>query len=124
MLDIVRARLEGALRVMEARGRLARALAGEPPPDTAVILLDRDGEIQLSSPAASRWLAEHFGAGEHPGWLPRPVAEWLALPPRPPLVSEREGRRLIVRLLPATRTSCCSRRRWRASARMCSSASG
>lgn len=38
-----------------------------------------------------------FGATEHPGWLPRPVAEWLALPP---LVSDRDGRRLTVRLLP------------------------
>jgi DNA-binding CsgD family transcriptional regulator len=100
VLDIVHAQLEGALRAMEARERLARALAGDPPPDTAVILLDRDGEIQRSSPAATRWLAEHFGAADHPGWLPRPVAEWLALPPRPPLVSDREGRRLIVQLLP------------------------
>ena len=100
VLDIVRAELEDVLRATEARGRLARALADEPPLDTAVILLDRDGEIQLSSPSAARWLAEHFGAGEHPGWLPRPVAEWLALPPRPPLVSDREGRRLTVRLLP------------------------
>jgi hypothetical protein len=50
--------------------------------------------------AGERWLAEHFGATEHPGWLPRPVAEWLALPPRPPLVSDRDGRRLTVRLLP------------------------
>ena len=88
------------MRVMEARRRLARALAGDSPPDAAVILLDRDGEIQLSSPAAARWLAEHFGAADHPGWLPRPVAEWLALPPRPPLVSDRDGRRLIVQLLP------------------------
>ena len=46
------------------------------------------------------WLAEHFGAAEHPGWLPGPVAWWLALPPRPPLGSERDGRRLTVRLLP------------------------
>ena len=100
VLDIARAGLERELRISEARSRLARTLAGDPPPDTAVILLDRDGEIQLSSPDAARWLAEHFGAGEHPGWLPAPVAEWLALPPRPPLVSEREGRRLTVRLLP------------------------
>ncbi|WP_051324498.1 helix-turn-helix domain-containing protein [Candidatus Solirubrobacter pratensis] len=100
VLDIVRARLEGALRTTEARRRLARALAGEPRPDTAVVVLDRDGEIQLSSPGAARWLIEHFGVGEHPGWLPAAVAEWLALPPRPPLVSEREGRRLTVRLLP------------------------
>jgi DNA-binding CsgD family transcriptional regulator len=100
VLDIVRAELEGVLRAAEARGRLTRALAGEPPPGSAEILLDRYGEIQLSSADAERWLSEHFGAGEHPGWLPGPVAEWLALPPRPPLVSEREGRRLSIRLLP------------------------
>src|SRR3954449_3150113 len=100
VLDIVGPELEDALRATQARGRLVRALADDPPPGTAVVLLDRDGEIALSSPDAGRWLAEHFGAAEHPGWLPRPVAEWLALPPRPPLVSEREGRRLTVRLLP------------------------
>lgn len=100
VLDIVRAGLEGALRTTEARGRLARALAGEPPPDTAVVVLDPDGEVELASPGAARWFTEHFGVGEHPGWLPAAVAEWLALPPRPPLVSEREGRRLTVRLLP------------------------
>jgi DNA-binding CsgD family transcriptional regulator len=100
VLDIVRPGLEGALRAAEARGRLARALVGKPPPGTAVVLLDRYGEIELSSLDAERWLAEHFGAAEHPGWLPGPVALWLALPPRPPLVSERDGRRLTVRLLP------------------------
>jgi DNA-binding CsgD family transcriptional regulator len=100
VLDIVRPGLEAALRAAAARVRLARALAGEPPPGTAVVLLDRYGEIELSSLDAERWLAEHFGAAEHPGWLPGPVAWWLALPPRPPLVSERDGRRLTVRLLP------------------------
>jgi DNA-binding CsgD family transcriptional regulator len=96
----VRPGLEAALRAAAARVRLARALAGEPPPGTAVVLLDRYGEIELSSLDAERWLAEHFGAAEHPGWLPGPVTWWLALPPRPPLVSERDGRRLTVRLLP------------------------
>ena len=100
VLDIARPELEGALRATQARGRLVRALADDPPPGTAVILLDRDGEIELSSPYAGRWLAEHFGAADHPGWLPRPVAGWLALPPRPPLVSERDGRRLTVCLVP------------------------
>jgi len=99
VLDIVRPGLEGALRAAEARGRLARALVSRPP-GTAVVLLDRYGEIELSSLDAERSLAEHFGAAEHPGWLPAPVALWLALPPRPPLVSERDGRRLTVRLLP------------------------
>jgi DNA-binding CsgD family transcriptional regulator len=100
VLDIARPGLESALRATQARERLVRALADDPPPGTAVMLLDRDGEIELSSPDARRWLAEHFGTAEHPGWLPRPVAEWLALPPRPPLVSERDGRRLTVCLLP------------------------
>jgi DNA-binding CsgD family transcriptional regulator len=100
VLNLVRAGLEDALRVTRARGRLARALAAEPPPGAAVVLLDRWGEVELSSVDAERWLAEHFGPADHPGWLPAPVAEWLALPPRPPLVSERDGRRLTVRLLP------------------------
>ena len=100
VLDIAGPELEGALRATRARGRLVRALADDPPPGTAVILLDDDGEIALSRPDAGRWLAEHFGAADHPGWLPRQVAEWLALPPRPPLVSERAGRRLTVCLVP------------------------
>jgi DNA-binding CsgD family transcriptional regulator len=100
VLDLVCPALEGALRATEARARLARALAADPPPGTAVVLLDRYGEIELSSVDAERWLAEHFGVAEHPGWLPGPVAEWLALPPRPPLVAERDGRRLTICLLP------------------------
>jgi DNA-binding CsgD family transcriptional regulator len=100
VLDIAAPRIEGELRATQARGRLVRALAAEPPAGTAVVLLNRDGEIELSSVDAERWLAEHFGPSEHPGWLPAPVAEWLALPPRPPLVSERDGRRLTVCLVP------------------------
>jgi DNA-binding CsgD family transcriptional regulator len=100
VLDLVRPALEDALRHAEARERLVRALATNPPPDTAVVLLDRHGEIEHSSPEAERWLGEHFGAADHAGWLPRAVAMWLALPPRPPLVSMRDGRRLTVSLLP------------------------
>jgi DNA-binding CsgD family transcriptional regulator len=100
VLDIACPELEGALRATQARERLVRVLADDPPPGTAVMLLNHDGEIERSSPNAGRWLAEHFGAAEHPGWLPQPVAEWLALPPRPPLVSERDGRRLTVSLIP------------------------
>lgn len=100
VLDLVRPALQDAVRAAEARGRLADALADGPPPATAVVLLDRDGEIALSGIDPDRWLAEHFGSGEHPGWLPGPVAEWLSLPPRPPLISERDGRRLTIWLLP------------------------
>jgi len=100
VLDLVTPGLEEAWRAAEAHARLVRVLAADPPPGTAVVLLDRYGEIEHSSLDAERWLAEHFGPSEHPGWLPAPVAEWLALPPRPPLASVRDGRRLTVRLLP------------------------
>jgi DNA-binding CsgD family transcriptional regulator len=100
VLDLVRPVIEVALRAAEARERLARALAANPPLGTAVALLDRYGEIEYLSLDGERWLAEHFGAPEHPGWLPRPVAEWLALPPRPALVSVRDARRLTIHLLP------------------------
>jgi DNA-binding CsgD family transcriptional regulator len=100
VLDLVRPSLEEALRAAEARGRLVHALAADPPAGTAVVLLDRYGEIEQSSLDAERWLTEHFGAAEHPGWLPGPVAGWLALPPRPALVSVRDRRRLTIHLLP------------------------
>ena len=87
------------MQATQAHERLVRARVA-PPAGSAVVLLDRDGEIALISLDGERWLSEHFGPGEHPGWLPAAVAEWLALPPRPPLISERDGRRLTVRLLP------------------------
>jgi hypothetical protein len=100
VLDLARPGLEHALQLAEARQRLLLALASNPPAGTGVVLLDDYGEIQYASPEADRWLADHFGAGEHPGWLPEPVASWLALPPRPTLESVRDGRRLTIRLLP------------------------
>jgi DNA-binding CsgD family transcriptional regulator len=100
VLDLVSPSVEEALRAAEARGRLVHALAADPPPGSAVVLLDRYGEIEQSTLDAERWLAEHFGAADHPGWLPGPVAGWLALPPRPALVSVRGGRRLTIHLLP------------------------
>jgi DNA-binding CsgD family transcriptional regulator len=100
VLDAAQPSVEHALQIAQARERLLLTLASNPPPGTAVVLLDDCGEMQYSSPGADRWLAEHFGAPEHPGWLPEPVASWLALPPRPALESVRDGRRLKVRLLP------------------------
>ena len=100
LLDVAHFGLEDALRTARARERLDRVMAAEALPGTAVVLLDGFGEIEVSSADAERWLSEQFGPAEHPGWLPAPVAEWLALPPRPPLVSERDGRRLSVSLLP------------------------
>ena len=98
VLDVARPGLEG-----QHHRRAGPRIVGERANEAGRCVprgLDRDGEIELCTPHAGLWLAEHHGAAEHPGWLPRPVAEWLALPPRPPLVSEREGRRLTVCLLP------------------------
>ena len=100
VLDLARPVLEAALRNAGARERLVRALAADAPAGTAVVLLDGYGEIEYASLDAERWLTEHFAAAEHAGWLPTAVAAWLALPPRPPLVSVRKGRRLTVQLLP------------------------
>jgi DNA-binding CsgD family transcriptional regulator len=100
VLNLAQPAVERALQAAEARERLVAALATDPPPGTAVVLLDEYGDIEQSSPRADRWLAEHFGPAEHPGWLPQPLAAWLALPPRPALHSQRRGRRLTIRLLP------------------------
>ncbi len=88
------------LQQARARERMAEVAAGAARAGAALMLLDECGEVQYAMPDAARWLGEHFGCGEHPGWLPAPVARWLALPPRPPLVSVRGARRLIVQLLP------------------------
>ena len=100
VLNLVRPALENALRDTQARERLAHAREANPPAGSAVVLLDRYGEIEQSSFDAERWLSEHFGPAEHAGWLPETVGAWLALPPRPPLVSVRDGRRLTIHLLP------------------------
>jgi DNA-binding CsgD family transcriptional regulator len=100
LLDLATPAIASDLDQARARERLLRALAASPPPGTAVLLLDRYGEIEHSSVDGERWLAEHFGPAEHPGWLPGPVAAWLALPPRPPLISRRGDRSLEVRLIP------------------------
>jgi DNA-binding CsgD family transcriptional regulator len=100
VLDLVRPALERALGAAQASERLGRALSANAPSGTAVVLLNRCGEIEQSSPHADRWLAEHHGPPEHAGWLPEAVAAWLALPPRPPLVSVRAGRGLTIHLLP------------------------
>src|SRR5436305_10780491 len=58
VLDLVRPDLEAALRDAQARERLVRALATTPAPGTAVVLLDRYGELEHSSLDAERSPAE------------------------------------------------------------------
>ena len=72
--------------------------------------------ISLSSDG-ERWLAEHFGPAEHPGLATGP-ARRLAGAPAAPCRSSVPGRPAPHASVcsRATRTRCCSRRRWRASA--------
>ena len=124
VLDIAAPGLEGALRATQARGRLVRALAADPPPGTAVVLLDRDGEIELSS-VVRRALARR-------ALRSRPSIP-AGCPDRSPSGSRcRRARRWSAiatagaspsACCPAIRTRCCSRRRSRASAPTRSTAS-
>ena len=66
-----------------------------------LVFLDDYGEIAQSSPDAGAGSRSTSGRPSTPDALPGPVASrWLGLPPRPPLVSVRDGGRLTVRLLP------------------------
>ena len=117
VLDLVCAGLEDALCATQARERLARALAAEPPADTAVVLLNRSGEIELSSIDAGRWLAEHFGAGRASRLAAR-TGRRVARASATPAARERARRPAPHRpaAARAIRMRCCSRRRSRASA--------
>lgn len=80
--------------------------------ERAVIVLKGDGRIQLATGRSRLWLEEYFGI---PAWLtnhlPKALKYWVkqreaplgggdgARSPREPLVVEREGKRLVVRLL-------------------------
>jgi hypothetical protein len=55
VLDLVRPLVEDALRDSQARERLGHARETSPPAGTAVVLLDRHGEIEESSFDAERW---------------------------------------------------------------------
>ncbi|HWR21127.1 MAG TPA: helix-turn-helix transcriptional regulator [Verrucomicrobiae bacterium] len=78
-----------------------------------VILLTKNGRVLLISPRARAWLAGYFGAS--PSWstnrLPDSLRRWRKRqeaqlggadgvpPPRTPFISERGGKRLVVRHL-------------------------
>ena len=100
MLDVARPGLEGALRATQARGRLVPALADDPPPGIAVMLLDHDGEIELSSPDAGLGWRSTSARPVTPDGCPGRSPSGSRLPPRTPLVGERDDRRLTVCLLP------------------------
>ena len=116
VLDLVSPSLQDALRAAEAHGRLIRALAADPPSGTAVVLLDRYGEIEHSSLDAERWLAEHFGRPSTPaGYRGRSPRGWRSPRARRWPACATAGASLSA-CCPATRTRCCWKRRSHASA--------
>jgi DNA-binding CsgD family transcriptional regulator len=82
-----------------------------PTTDVEVVLLSATGGIHFATPRARRWLASYFGASSaRAGRLPGRLADWVRVqrstvddgkavpPPRLPLVVQRDGTRLEIRL--------------------------
>jgi len=78
--------------------------------DRGVVVLTRNGRVRLMTARARQWVAEYFGRPRRPAdCLPDALQRWVShaeallggddVPPaREPLVVERHGKRLVVRL--------------------------
>jgi DNA-binding CsgD family transcriptional regulator len=116
MTDLVRPHLIDAHANALIVSDLSRAAARLEPLLAAnargVVILKRDRKIDFATGLARRWIAEYFGSACLAERLPdaielwvrhheAPIQQTLEIPkPRAPLVVNREGRRLIVKLLP------------------------
>jgi DNA-binding CsgD family transcriptional regulator len=82
-----------------------------PTTDVEVVLLSATGGVRFATPRARRWLASYFGGSSaRDGRLPSRLADWVRVqrsaledgeavpPPRLPLVVQRDGTRLEIRL--------------------------
>ncbi|HWC02033.1 MAG TPA: helix-turn-helix transcriptional regulator [Methylomirabilota bacterium] len=114
-LDLLRPHLVHLHRSAEAMSRIRRDLAlvtrGVEAWAQAFLIVGREGRIRRATEGAERWLTRYFDDAPHRGRLPARLREWLrwhetarahpdALAPAPrPLVVERLGRRLTVRLV-------------------------
>jgi DNA-binding CsgD family transcriptional regulator len=111
LLSLLRPHLAHAHANAEAVSRLKRELAlvrqGMEALGCGIVWMQPDGRVHLATEAARRWVGEYFGPWRGPR-LPDRLRRWVhrqergrdARPmPREPLVVEREGKRLIVRLV-------------------------
>jgi DNA-binding CsgD family transcriptional regulator len=116
VLNLLRSHLNQAYQNAEAVTRMQRELElikqGVEQLERGMIILTREGRVQVMSSRARQWVAEYFGRPSRPAdCLPETLRRWLShqlillagttevLSPREPLVVEREGKRLVVRLL-------------------------
>jgi DNA-binding CsgD family transcriptional regulator len=116
MLNLLRPHLFQAYRnaelvthLREDCAQTTQALVAAP---YGIITLDAQGRVRFCTPRARQWLAAWFGwASQANGQLPEALRRWLReqqLPsskngnvpaPRQPLITERNGRQLTIRLL-------------------------
>lgn len=117
VLNVLRPHLlqayNNATTVTHVRQEAARLKQALEESRRGIILLTRTGHVQLMTDRARQWLQEYFGqsARHHTCRLPENLWQWVrhqqstlapngdVPPPRTPLVVEREGKRLVVRLL-------------------------
>jgi DNA-binding CsgD family transcriptional regulator len=110
-LNLLRPHLADLQRHSEAMARVRRDLTlvtrGLEASGRAFVIVGPGGRIRRAGTRAQRWLTHYFGPSR-PDALPVCLREWMqerlgghavALPPVRPLVAEREGRRLTVRLI-------------------------
>jgi DNA-binding CsgD family transcriptional regulator len=104
------ATLERARRATD-RGAAAAHAGTAPPGDVEVVLLSPTGAVHFATPRARQWLASYFGGSSvRDARLPCAVADWVRAQraaldasdrvplPRRPLVVQRDGARLEIRL--------------------------
>lgn len=117
VLDLLQPHLAQAYRNSAALSELERDLRllrrGVEGLGRGVVLLTREGRVQAMTAAARRWLDAYFGWSAPGGRsVPEAIQRWMRhreeqarsetalAAPSAPLVMERDGRRLILRLVP------------------------
>jgi DNA-binding CsgD family transcriptional regulator len=105
LLNLLRPHLFQAHRNARVQQQLRQAAAGR-----GILALDRSNRVRFATDAALVWINAYFPGAPRSGDLPDEVARWVRrqvalldgedAPVSPaPLVVDREGRRLVVRLL-------------------------
>ena len=114
LLNLLRPHLNEAYRtaamMTEMREELSLLRHGFEEIDRGLIVVDSVGRVRLMTATARRWVEDYFD-GIPNGGLPEALRRWMAydeallgspgtlITPRAPLIAEREGRRLAVRMV-------------------------
>ncbi|MDQ3834808.1 MAG: helix-turn-helix transcriptional regulator [Actinomycetota bacterium] len=115
LLNLLRSHLIQAYRNAEAITRLRRDLTlmaqALEETDRGVVVLAGDGRVRFCTERARGWISEYFEPSHRADQLPESLRRWVehqrsllakdgdAPPPRKPLVLQRAGKHLVVRLV-------------------------